>query len=103
MLAEQPTGNVHIMEYGAAIDPTIDKKPEHWTVERDPPPDIAVITFSNESMGFYSYDPPKGFSPKEILQFRGASDCLTLERITELVRERNEKGTLELRGDDRFK
>ncbi|KAJ3514202.1 hypothetical protein NLJ89_g2499 [Agrocybe chaxingu] len=103
MSAQQPTDNTHVMEYGAIIDPTIDKNPEHWTAERDPPPDIAVITFTNESIEFCSYDPPKGFSPEEIMQFRGASDCLTLERITELIKQRNEKGTLELRGDDRFK
>ncbi|KAJ3498307.1 hypothetical protein NLJ89_g10234 [Agrocybe chaxingu] len=103
MSAQQTTDNTHVMCSGSIIDPTIDKNPEHWTAERDPPPDIGVVSFNNETIGFYGYDPPKGFSPEEILQFRGASDCLTFEEITELINERNEKGTLELTGDDRFK
>ncbi|KAJ3498308.1 hypothetical protein NLJ89_g10233 [Agrocybe chaxingu] len=103
MSAQQTADNTHVRADGRIIDPTIDKNPEHWTVEPEPPPDVGAVSFNNESLEFYSYDPPKGFTPEEILQFRGASDYLTLQKITELINERNEKGTLELTGDDRFK
>ena len=36
------------------------------------------------------------------MQFRGAADCLTLEKTIELIQRRDEMGTLELRGDNRL-
>ncbi|KAE9401412.1 hypothetical protein BT96DRAFT_918870 [Gymnopus androsaceus JB14] len=43
-----------------------------WRVKRDPPPDVHIVSFSNHKLNYYSYYPPVGFTPEEILQFPGA-------------------------------
>jgi len=93
----------HIMTDGTVIDPTTDKDPSHWLVEADPPPDVHVVSFQNSVIGYLSYDPPKGFTAEEILGFEGAKQCLTLEKAQALIAEREEKGTLSLTGEDRYK
>ncbi|KAJ7595972.1 hypothetical protein C8J56DRAFT_1043073 [Mycena floridula] len=87
----------------STIDPTIDKNFEHWEVEADPPPDVAAVCFKNADLGYFSYNPPRGFTAEEIMQFRGAETCLTLEKTKELIQARDELGTLDLTGDARWK
>ncbi|PPQ99893.1 hypothetical protein CVT26_009338 [Gymnopilus dilepis] len=90
------------MPNGTVVDPITDKDPSHWVVERDPPPDVHVIFFQNPKIGYFSYDPPKGFTAEELVQFNGAEECLTLEEAKALITERNEKGTLNVTGDARW-
>ncbi|PPQ72643.1 hypothetical protein CVT26_004350 [Gymnopilus dilepis] len=96
------TSTIHTLSNGEIIDPTADKDPRHWLVERDPPPDIHVVSFQNLEIGYISYDPPKGFTAEEIMEFEGAKDCLTLEETKALIAERDEKGTLSVTGEARW-
>ncbi|KAJ7595974.1 hypothetical protein C8J56DRAFT_1043075 [Mycena floridula] len=75
----------------STIDPTIDKM------------HLACICFENVDIGYFSYDPPRGFTAEEIMQFRGAETCLTLEKIKELIQARDEAGTSGVTGDARWK
>ena len=118
-VAQQATDTIHVMNNGEVIDPTTDKvrKPEigvshgssmnknvqnfdHWKAQRDPPPDVHVICFENSKIGYFSYDPPKGFSVEEIMKFRGATNCLTQQRVTQLIKRRDETEKLEETGND---
>jgi len=97
-----PSDTTHVMQNGSVIDPTTDKNPSHWLVERDPPPDVHVVSFQNLEIGYVSYDPPKGFTAEELVLFEGAKDCLSLEEARALIKERDERGTLNVTGDARW-
>ncbi|KAF9054125.1 hypothetical protein BJ165DRAFT_1399413 [Panaeolus papilionaceus] len=86
---------VHQMHNGIIIDPTIDRNPAHWIIQRDPPPDADLVSFANYHIGYLSYDPPKGFSAEDLMGFRGAGECLTLKRAQGLIELRNRLGTVE--------
>ncbi|KAJ7577852.1 hypothetical protein C8J56DRAFT_898552 [Mycena floridula] len=75
-----------------------------WKVQSEPPPDVHIVFFSNQKLGYYSYNPPAGFTPEEILQFSGAKKALgTVEKVNELLELKEELGTLDVTGDDRWK
>ncbi|KAJ7578674.1 hypothetical protein C8J56DRAFT_1111705 [Mycena floridula] len=56
-----------------------------WKVYRDPPPDVHLVRFDNEKLQYHSYNPPKGYTAEEIMQFGRAKQYLTLERAQELI------------------
>ncbi|KAE9400915.1 hypothetical protein BT96DRAFT_1018548 [Gymnopus androsaceus JB14] len=67
-----------------------------WKVERDPPPDIHIVFFSNQKQEYYSYNPPVGFTAEEIMQFPGAKESLgTVEKVKELLELKGKLGTLD--------
>lgn len=114
------TATSHTQQSGRVVDPALDKvyspnkfltewtnfpliqNLDNWKVERDPPPDVDCISFINEELGFFSYDPPKGFSVEEILKFKGADDCLNVEKVQALIKIRDEEGGNDVTGDARW-
>ncbi|KAE9393178.1 hypothetical protein BT96DRAFT_924223 [Gymnopus androsaceus JB14] len=65
---------------------SLSKKFLDWRVSRDPPPDIHLLYFSNQKLNYYSYKPPAGFTPEEILRFPGAKRRLrTVKRVKEFI------------------
>ncbi|KAG6909143.1 hypothetical protein DXG01_001895 [Tephrocybe rancida] len=102
-MAETTISNTTHVINGTIIDPTIDKNSSHWVVERDPPPDIHIVCFQNSNIGYTSYDPPKGFTAEELVEFQGAKEIeFTLEEAREVIAKRDELGTLVLTGEARF-
>ncbi|KAG6909134.1 hypothetical protein DXG01_001886 [Tephrocybe rancida] len=102
-MAGTTTSNTTHVLNDTIIDPTKDRNPSHWLVERDPPPDVHIVYFQNPTIGYSSYDPPKGFTAEELVKFRGAKEArFTFEEAKAVIKLRNEHGTLVVGGEDRY-
>ncbi|KAG6884192.1 hypothetical protein C0993_000484 [Termitomyces sp. T159_Od127] len=102
-MTETPTETTQVMPTGEIIDPTIDKDLSHWTVRRDAIPDIHVVYFYNQNIGYASYNPPKGFSAEELVEFKGAKECrFDLEQARAVIEKREKYGTLDVTGAARW-
>ncbi|KAJ7592565.1 hypothetical protein C8J56DRAFT_885716 [Mycena floridula] len=72
--------------------PKVYKDWELWT---DPPPDVETVTFYNQKLGYHSYNPPEGYTAKEIMRFRRAKKHLkTVEAAQKLIDSMELEGTL---------
>ncbi|KAJ7592569.1 hypothetical protein C8J56DRAFT_885721 [Mycena floridula] len=72
--------------------PKVYKDWELWT---DPPPDVETVTFYNQKLGYHSYNPPEGYTAKEIMWFRQAKKHLkTVEVAQKLIDSMELEGTL---------
>ncbi|KAG5341659.1 hypothetical protein E4T56_gene16081 [Termitomyces sp. T112] len=93
----------HVSQSDKIVDPTIDKDPSHWTVQRDLIPDVHLVIFQNKHIGYVSYNPPKGFTAEELVEFKGAKESrFDLEKARAVIAQRDERGTLDLTGDARW-
>ncbi|KAG5333804.1 hypothetical protein J132_04176 [Termitomyces sp. J132] len=100
MTETSPPETTHVPQSGEIVDPTIDKNPLHWIVERDPPPDVHIFTFQNKHIGYLSYNPPKGFTAEELVEFNGAKESrFDLEKARAVIAQREKRGTLDMTWD----
>ncbi|KAJ7600269.1 hypothetical protein C8J56DRAFT_879991 [Mycena floridula] len=66
-----------------------------WELWTDPPPDVETVTFYNQKLGYHSYNPPEGYTAKEIMRFRRAKKHLkTVEAAQKLIDSMELEGTL---------
>ncbi|KAG6867087.1 hypothetical protein C0993_006973 [Termitomyces sp. T159_Od127] len=102
-MTETPTETTQVMANGEITNPTIDKDSSHWNVRREPIPDIHLVYFQNRYIGYASYNPPKGFSAEELVEFEGAKEChFDLEQARAIIERRDMLGTLDVTGDARW-
>ncbi|KAE9407068.1 hypothetical protein BT96DRAFT_971556 [Gymnopus androsaceus JB14] len=56
-------------------------------------PTFHLVTFINKKLNYRSYYAPKGFTPEEILEFRGARKCLgTMKKVKDWIESRERLG-----------
>ncbi|KAG6811421.1 hypothetical protein H0H92_007529 [Tricholoma furcatifolium] len=68
---------------------------EHWRVIDDGRLGDEVV-FRNDHLSYASYDPPRGYTAEEIMQFRGAKEVYeSVEDIQAVMNERDKYSTLD--------
>ncbi|KAJ7589502.1 hypothetical protein C8J56DRAFT_889052 [Mycena floridula] len=66
-----------------------------WTIHQDLPPDVHQVTFNNDKLRYYGYNPPEGYTAQEIMQFHHAKAFLTVEKAQALLDDIELVGTFE--------